>query len=195
MKKSIIYWNISFYRLLMSVLYLGKYKRRFERINALLKPTTDTVIELCFGDIYIAEYCKKNGIDWKGYDINEHFVRNATRLNYNAILKDVNELNAFEKCDTYIIIGSLYHFKDNSAEILRKMIASSSQVIISEPIKNISTVKGFIGSIASLFTNAGNGIENFRFNETTFLAMLDKLGSNYKIVSIDKDILIQITND
>lgn len=179
----------------MYVLYLGKYRRRFERINALLIPNTNAVIELCFGDIFIAEYCKKKGIDWKGYDINEHFVRNATRLNYNAILKDINELSVFEKCDTYIIIGSLYHFKDNSVEILRKMIASSRQVIISEPIKNISTVKGFIGSIASLFTNAGNGNENFRFNETTFLAMLDTLNSNYKIVTIDKDILIQITND
>lgn len=179
----------------MSVLYLGKYKRRFERINALLKPNSNTVIELCFGDIHIAEHCKKNGIDWKGYDINEHFVRNATRLNYNAILKDVNTLDVFEICDTYIITGSLYHFKNDSIEILRKMIASSKQVIVSEPIKNISTTKGFVGTIASWLANAGNGTERFRFNEATFLAILNELNANYKIIAIDKDILIQITND
>ena len=179
----------------MSVLYVGKYKRRFKRINALLKPKPNTVIELCFGDIYIAEHCKKNGIEWKGYDINERFVNNATKHHYNAILKDVNELDVFEKCDTYIITGSLYHFKNNSIEILRKMIASSRQVIISEPIKNISTAKGFVGTIASRFTNAGNGNEKFRFNETTFLTMLNELNANYKIITIDKDILIQITND
>jgi len=195
MKTSIIYWNINFYRLLMSVLYLGKYKRRFERINALLKPTTDTVIELCFGDIYIAKHCKRNGINWKGYDINEHFVRNAARRNYNAILKDVNELSAFEKCDTYLIVGSLYHFRDNSVEILRKMIASSRQVIISEPIKNLTISKGIIGYIARKSASVGKGSEEFRFNVTTFLAMLEGCNVNYKIISIDKDILIEITND
>jgi len=179
----------------MCILYLGKYKKRFCKINELIKPDTNSVVELCFGDICIAEHCQKIGINWKGYDINPLFVKNAINAGHNAIVKDIETFDNFDTCDTCVMMGSLYHFKDKSADIVNRMIAVSKQVIISEPIKNLSLAKGVIGYIARKSASVGKGSEEFRFNETTFLAMLDSLNVNYKIISIDKDILIEITND
>ena len=55
---SIIYKNIWLYRFVVSLLYLGKYNTRFKNVALFLDPIQDTsVIELCFGDIYIAKWC------------------------------------------------------------------------------------------------------------------------------------------
>lgn len=195
MYKSLIYRNIFIYRLLMNLIYFGKYKRRFERINKLIKTDTKNVIELCFGDTYIAEFCKKMDIQWRGYDLNENFVTHAKKKGFNAFEKNIAIDDKFLKCDTYIIIGSLYQFKDKGRDLIRKMIESSKQVIISEPVENLSATKGIIGYIAKKSTNAGNGHEEFRYDEQSFIAMMDTLKVQYKIISIDKDILIEIQND
>ena len=179
----------------MNLIYFGKYKRRFERINRLIKTDAKNVIELCFGDVYIADYCNKKDIHWTGYDLNENFVAHAKKLGFNAFEQNIVIDDEFLKCDTYIIIGSLYHFKDKGSDLIRKMIESSKHVIISEPIKNLSAAKGIIGYIARKSTNAGNGHEEFRYNEQSFIAMMDKLRVRYKIISMDKDILIEIHND
>ena len=195
MNESIIYRNIHWYRFLMNILYLGFYKRRFNNITRLISRDSKSVVEFCFGDVFIAKYCRDNGIDWIGYDLNEEFVNYAVTHEFNAIIKDILLLEDFPQCDTYIMIGSLYHFKEYSLEILTKMIKSSKQVIISEPIKNIATAKGLLGDIARKSTNAGKGSEGFRYNLSTFTELMSKLNVNYKIVSIDKDILIEIKND
>ena len=192
MKQSIIYSNIYIYRLLMNVLYFGQYKKRFKNVVELIQPNTNSVIELCFGDTFIAKYCQSNGICWKGFDLNEKFVASAIHLGLDAYVQDIMLLPEFPKCHTYIITGSLYHFKEKSAELIHKLMAVSEQVIISEPIKNLSTKKGLIGFIARKSGNAGKGTEAFRFDETSFLQMMDSLHIHYKVISIDKDILIQI---
>jgi len=195
MYQSLIYRNIFIYRLLMNLIYLGKYKRRFERINNLIGYKTKSVIELCFGDTYIAEYCKKKGIHWTGYDLNENFVEHAQKSGFNAFQKNISTTDEFLKCDTYIIIGSLYQFKDRGSDLIRQMIGSAKQVIISEPVKNLSAAKGVIGYIARKSANAGNGHEEFRYTEQSFIEMMDKLNVPYRIISSDKDILIEIHND
>ena len=178
---------------MMNLIYFGKYKRRFENIYSLLKKEkTSNVIELCFGDTYIANFCKKNGIQWTGYDLNENFVAHAKRNHFNGLNEDIIKLDEFLKCDTYIMIGSLYHFKDDGVDLIRKMIQSSKQVIISEPIKNLSSTKGIIGFVARRSANTGKGHEVFRYNETSFIEMIEKLNVKYTVVAIDRDILIEI---
>ena len=46
----------------MQLLYTGGYKKRYSPIINCLPEKCDSVIELCFGDIILAEYCKKNKI-------------------------------------------------------------------------------------------------------------------------------------
>ena len=79
-KTSIVYSHIFIYRMLMNVIYTGSYKKRFDAIMkciATYKP--GTVLELCFGDTIIANYCKQKNINWFGIDINETFVNRATK--------------------------------------------------------------------------------------------------------------------
>jgi Methionine biosynthesis protein MetW len=195
MSKSLIYRNIFFYRILMNILYLGRYKYRFDKIIKIIRPDSTSVVELCFGDTCIAQYCVKNQIQWTGFDLNENFVSNAIKQNLNAVKKDILSIDQFPSCDTYIMIGSLYHFREQSIEILKKMVSSANQVIISEPIKNLSNMNGLVGFIAKKSANAGKGEEHFRYNQRTFLDLIDQLGVKYRIVSVDKDILIEINND
>jgi len=195
MTQSLVYKNICIYRLLMNVLYLGKYKRRFERINSIINKNTKNVIEYCFGDIYIARFCKNRNIQWTGYDLNKNFVKYAKKHGYAAINEDITKFSNFPNCDTCIIIGSLYHFNNECFDLLQKMIKSSKQIIISEPIKNLSSSKGIIGYIAKRSANVGKGQEVFRFNEKSLIELIHKLNVKYKIISIDKDIIIEIIND
>lgn len=195
MSKSLIYKNIYVYRFLMSLLYFGRYRRRFEKITQLLDLGDKEVVEFCFGDVYVASYCKVNGKVWTGYDLNDNFVKYACSLSYNAHQKDITDFESFPKCDVSIIIGSLYHFGDNASNMIKKMISSSKKVIISEPIINLSSREDVVGLIARKSTNTGKGHQEFRFNESSFLKMLNDLNVNYKVISIDKDILVVLEND
>jgi hypothetical protein len=196
MKKSIIYSNIHLYRLITYLLYGFKYRKRFTAIIDMLEQNDKKIVELCFGDIYIAEFCKKNSREWLGIDFNEKFVKRAARK-YNCICADLNGLESFPQSDVCIMSSSLYHFHDNAENIMKKMVLSSKKVIISEPVLNISSSGGIIGRLARAATSAGSGPENFRFNEETFLSMINRLkhqlNFDYSIISRKRDILIMVT--
>ena len=81
MSQSIIYQHILLYRFFMDILYVGKYKQRFIPIINQIKllPVNSQILELCFGDIAIADFCKKNRYNWIGLDINKSFVEHAQK--------------------------------------------------------------------------------------------------------------------
>lgn len=199
MHKSIIYRNIHIYRFVMNLLYSGRYKNRFSDVIMLVKTDDKSVLELCFGDIFIAKYCKQNNILWTGFDINNYFVSRTQKQGYNASVTDLTTLETLPKADVCIMIGSLYHFSDNIEDCLQKMLVASSKIIISEPIENVSSQKGWIGKIAGVLTNAGKGKESFRYDKKSIVEMLnfykEKLKFNYRIHSIKRDILIEIIHE
>lgn len=176
----------------MNFLYGMKYKKRFENIISLINNEEKDIVELCFGDIFIAKYAKKNNKNWKGFDINDSFVSYAIAEGFDATNKNIL-LDSIPKSDVCIMAGSLYHFIDNIEFVLGKMLKSSKKVIISEPIKNLSNNK-YIGFFAKKSANAGNGEEEFRFTEISFLNILNqykiKLSFEYEIIKKDRDILV-----
>lgn len=194
MKKtvSLVYKNIYIYRLIMNFLYGMKYKKRFENIISLINNEEKDIVELCFGDTFIAKYAKENNKNWKGFDINDSFVSYAIAEGFDATNKNIL-LDSIPKSDVCIMAGSLYHFIDNIEFVLGKMLKSSKKVIISEPIKNLSNNK-YIGFFAKKSANAGNGEEEFRFTEISFLNILNqykiKLSFEYEIIKKDRDILV-----
>jgi len=193
--KSLVYRNIYIYRFIMNVLYGMKYKKRFENIINLIDKEDKNIVELCFGDIYIAQYAYQNDIMWIGLDINDDFIANAKEQGFNAINKNIlNE--PIPKNDICIMAGSLYHFIDNIELVLHKMLNSSKKVIISEPIENLSNNK-YIGFFAQMSANAGNGEEKFRFTGNSFINLLNKykdiLSFEYEIIKKDRDILVILT--
>jgi hypothetical protein len=179
----------------MNLLYFGKYSMRFKKIISLFNKNTKSVVELCFGDIYIARYCGQKGIQWTGYDMNDNFIHYAKKNKCNAIKRDITTVMNWPPSDVCIIMGSLYHFKDAGRELIKKMIQSSRQVIISEPIKNVSSARGLLGFIAKRSANAGKGHEVFRFDEMSFITMISSLNVTYRIISLDKDIIVEISHD
>ncbi len=183
----------------MNILYSFRYKQRFCDVIALFSEQDKIVTELCFGDIYIANYCSKNNILWQGFDINNYFVSYALKNNFSATNIDISQMQSFPKADVCIMIGSLYHFHNEAESMLLKMLNCAPKIILSEPIINLSSGKGIIGFLAKKFTNAGKGTEAFRYNKKSILKTLnrltEKLKFKYKIIHIQRDILIEIIDE
>lgn len=198
-KRSLIYKNAFFYRIIMNILYSGGYKERYRIIFRHIK-NAESVLELCFGDILLAESCRNNNINWVGMDINEVFVNRAIKKGFNAILSDISEVEIFPKAELIVLAGSFYHFENNADDILKKMLDTAEKIIISEPVHNISAKKGLLGYIARKSANTGKKQESFRYNERSFIDFLDKnktkMGFTYKIIErFRKDIIIEIENE
>lgn len=197
--KSFIYQSLPIYRLIMNILYRGKYNERFYPVIEYIKqlPPGSSVLELCFGDVFLADYCKRSDFRWTGFDINEHFVTIAQRKGYDAHQADLEKLGGFPKADICIMMGSLYHFHPNVPVMLAKMLRASKTVVISEPISNLSSSNGIIGFLARRSANAGKGNESFRFQRESFLAMLNENAPplDYAITATQdngKDIIVKL---
>ena len=198
-KQSFIYRHILIYRFIMDLLYRGKYKKRFipviEQLKAL--PPHSEILELCFGDIYIAEYCKTAGHRWIGLDINKHFIKQAQKLGFEARYADLASIASLPKADVCIIIGSLYHFHPHTDELLTKMFDATSTLIIDEPVLNLSSGNGVIGYLAKKAASVGKGHEEFRYNESSLLILLKTFCQkfNCEIVhsrSLGKDLIVKL---
>ena len=197
-KQSLIYRHVFIYRSVMNLLYGGGYSERFKKIELLLKKLEpSSLLELCFGDTYIAAYCKRNDILWQGVDINLSFVNTAVRKGFSAWQADLSCVTNLPNADVVVMSGSLYHFNEQVHPLLKLILSSSRNFILSEPIKNISSSKGIIGKMGHLLSNAGKGKESFRYDENSLIQMLDResklLFFSYEVVDyFKKDILIAI---
>jgi hypothetical protein len=179
----------------MNILYFGKYLKRFRDIFSLLGDA-NTVLDLCFGDTHIAELCRKHHKQWIGYDLNKSFVDYAVSNNYQAFCKDILNEATFPKSDAVIMVGSLYHFHLNLDELFHKIFQSSSLFIISEPVRNLSSMNGIVGYVAKKSAKVGKGDEAFRFTEQSLIANLElyrkKYQYTYEVISIDRDMVIKV---
>jgi hypothetical protein len=179
----------------MNLLYKGYYLKRFKAVINLLKERN--VIELCFGDTYIADHCFKNKIHWKGYDINSGFVEHAISKGYDAELSDLNTIPAFAKAEVCIITGSLYHFHSELEALLKKMLECAPRILISEPVINLSDQTGIIGKLAKRSASVEGKAQEFRYTETTLIKELESLSNKLNFTftirdRISKDIIIEL---
>ncbi|HOV12234.1 MAG TPA: hypothetical protein PLL90_10780 [Bacteroidales bacterium] len=194
MPPGIIYRNILLYRLAMNLLYGFSYKKRFRMITGYIKGKS--VNELCFGDLFIASFCKKSNIFWQGYEVNNTFIKNALKENFCAHQTDLkNHEITLPQADTNIITGSLYHFHEQHEKLFAALFSAASRVVISEPVKNISSKENFFGRLAAKVSDAGNGPEGFRYNENDLLKIIEvsckKFNfTTYKTEHFKKDIII-----
>lgn len=192
---SLIYKNIRIYRSVMQLLYRGKYYRRFDPVKLLIDQSNpQSVLELCFGDLVMARYCRERNCKWYGIDRNESFIDYAIDEGFAAEKKVIDANYEFMKTDLILMMGSLYHFNEKAAVIVKNMMKSANRIIISEPVKNISSNRLY-GKIAGKFSDSGSGSENFRFTRKSLTDMAaivcaDSLFS-YKIVHEgEKDLIL-----
>ena len=200
--ESFVYKHLYIYRAVMNILYGGGYRQRFEQVSKQIKdlPSNSQILELCFGDIYLADYCRKMNYRWKGLDLNRHFIKQAQSLGYDASYADLSTCDRLPKANVCVIVGSLYHFHPNVFPLLSKMASAAETIIISEPVSNLSTKNGIIGFIAKRSAGVGKGHETFRYTPDSFMKMIreSSVQLNYSIVAVNrykKDLIVKLTKN
>jgi hypothetical protein len=197
MARSLVYADIRVYRLVMSLLYGGGYRRRFQRIIDLIGPEVCSVCDLCFGDTVIAEWCRSRRIRWVGVDLNHRFCERARNHGFDAREGDLFAME-LPSASVFVMAGSLYHFHTRLTELFDLILGRTSRLILSEPVRNVSSRRGLLGWWARRAANAGSGRAAFRYEEATLLEALREQQQRkhfvFRVVSIDRDMLLEITH-
>lgn len=195
MSTSVVYANIRSYRLVMNALYGGKYRRRFEDIVALLDRDVRSVCDLCFGDTVIAEWCRARGVVWTGVDLNDAFCDAAEAGGHRVIRGSVFDVD-LPPADVFVMAGSLYHFHARLPELFDRIWARTNRFVLSEPVRNLSSMRGPIGWWARRSANAGEGHATFRFTEASLFGALRaeqaRSGLDLHTVAIGRDALVDL---
>ncbi len=196
MSVSIIYSSIRLYRVVMGVLYRGRYRARFDTVINLIQETDSCVVELCFGDVVVAEACRRRGVNWIGLDASPAFVTHALRCGYDARQADLLRGEPLPTCDLCVMMGALYHFESCLCELFALIKRVSRRLVISEPIQNWTSGSGLRRCLAIALTHAGNRAQAFRFTEATLLQTLDRLsrevGFEYRVVGVSRDMVVEV---
>ena len=178
----------------MNILYRGRYKKRFNAILACISSTEKSVVELCFGDTYIASECRRRGIKWTGYDISHYFAKRARNKGFDSHVQDISGKPEFSDSDLCIISGSLYYFHLDFEKIFSGILKSVKRIIVSEPVRNLSSKESMVGRFSGKMSDVGKGSVEFRFTEKSIIELLEslktKLNFTYKVISVERDVLI-----
>jgi trans-aconitate methyltransferase len=177
---SLIYRSASVYECVMRALY-GRHHGGRLRAVAEQVPAGATVLELCCGpgSLYL-RYLRTRVSNYIGLDSNPVFVTRLQARGVDARLTNlIDRGQPLPRADVAIMQASLYHFLPDADEILRRMLAAANRrVIISEPVRNLSSsTVPLVGAIARRSADPGVGRHAERFTETA----LDQLMAPYDV--------------
>ncbi|HEV8613357.1 MAG TPA: class I SAM-dependent methyltransferase [Gemmatimonadales bacterium] len=194
-KTSLVYSHILIYRLVMNVLYRGGYRTRFQRILERVPRGTRSLCDLCFGDTYIAEWCRAREIAWTGIDLNQGFCARAVRKGFHALCADVLSTELPE-ADVYVMAGSFFYFHNSMPRLLERILSRTRLFVLSEPVRNLASSSGFVGRLASRSTDPGSGHTPFRFDAESLVRSLraeqSRVGFKLAIISEHRDLLVEL---
>ena len=173
---SLIYRHPLIYDAAMLALYGRHYFSRC-RVIAELIPEGASVLELCCGPAQLyRRHLKRKGVRYVGLDVNPRFV---VPLGTAGRLWNVQDDLPLPAADYVLMQASLYHFLSDPSAILDRMIcAAEKQVIVAEPIRNLSDGRvPLLSALARCHTDAGTGAQPRRFNEQTLDAFFTRYAS------------------
>jgi SAM-dependent methyltransferase len=167
---SLIYRDPHGYELVMRVLYGRHYKARMRAIVAEV-PEGSSVLELCCGPgTLYTRHLRGHAGHYIGLDVNGKFIEGLRRAGVDARRIDLaSDGRKLPDTDVVIMQASLYHFLPQAHEIVERMIgAARDRVIISEPIRNLSSSElPVIGTLGRRAADPGVGGHAQRFTEMT----------------------------
>lgn len=178
MSTSLIYKNALIYESLMLLLYGPAYFKRYAQMAALI-PEGATVTDLCCGPATLFHrHLKAKQVNYTGLDINPTFASDLSTKGGTGLQWDMAENKPYPKADYVLMQASLYHFLPDPRPIVDRMLAAAGkQVIIAEPIRNMTDSSNpLFACLGRKFTNPGTGKQAHRFNET----MLDLFFEPYR---------------
>jgi SAM-dependent methyltransferase len=160
----------------MRALYRGGYNERFSSVAELIAEGS-SVLDVCCGPgTLFHRYLKAKGVHYTGLDINRSFVERLCAEGANGLIWNLNEARPLPRAEYVIMQGSLYHFlPEPSSVIERMMVAAEKQVLIAEPIRNVTDSRIFpLAFVARKLTNPGTGDQANRFNEARLDALMER---------------------
>lgn len=169
MSKSFIYKSSIVYELAMVLLYGRHYPSRYRAIAELI-PDGSSVLDLCCGPALLYHrYLRPKNVKYTGLDINSNFITRLIRRGGSGQVWDLRNNEPLPSADYVIMQASLYHFLPDASPIVNRMLkAARKQVIIAEPIRNLTTSNsGLLSLLGRLFTNPGSGEQSLRFTDTS----------------------------
>jgi SAM-dependent methyltransferase len=175
-RTSLIYRSPLAYRMTMAVLY-GPYYRARSRAVAELVPSGSSVLELCCGPgtLYL-DHLRPKVVRYRGLDLNPVFVEALRRRGAEAEVRDVGAPEPLPPADVVLMQASLYHFLPDASGVVDRMRAAAcDRVIVSEPVRNLSSGRGPLARIAARSASPGDRDHPDRFTE----ASLDALMAGY----------------
>jgi SAM-dependent methyltransferase len=177
LRTSLIYRNRTTYDILMRALYGRHYAARFRAIAKLVPDGAD-VVDLCCGPATLyTRYLRDKSVDYLGLDLNDGFIARLNDAGGRGEVRDLHADTRLPEADVVIMQASLYHFLPEPRPVIDRMLAAAlSQVIITEPIRNMATSDNWVlATLGRRLTNAGDGAQAHRFTEAT----LDELFRDY----------------
>jgi SAM-dependent methyltransferase len=158
-------------------LYGRHYPARYRAVADVI-PAGSSVLDICCGPgVLYDRYLRRKSVQYTGLDINEKFVNGLMRRGVRAMLRDLREDAPLPRADCVVMQASLYHFLPDPLPVLGRMMeAARRQVVIAEPIRNLSSSRlPLLGALARLLTDPGVGSQPLRFTEMTLDAVMGSL--------------------
>jgi SAM-dependent methyltransferase len=184
---SIIYKSAPLYELAMLVLYGRHYPSRYRAIADLI-PAETSVLDLCCGPALLFDrHLRHKNVRYMGLDMNAGFIERLTRRGGSGKVWDLSQDDPLPQADFVLMQASLYHFLPDPLPIVERMLkAARRQVIIAEPVRNLTTSHSpLLAMLGRVFTKTGAGEQPRRFTEES----LDKLFAVYER-QVDQSFLI-----
>lgn len=175
----LIYRNVAVYQFANWLLY-GRYHSTRYRVIADLIPERSSVVDLCCGPAALYHrFLKQKSVDYTGLDISPHFIDALNQRGGRGLLWDVRSEKPLPRADYLVIQGALYFFLPDPSPLIERMLASATkQVIIAEPIRNLSDNRvALISNIAKKMAGAVKGNHASRFTGETLEQFLERYAS------------------
>jgi glycosyltransferase involved in cell wall biosynthesis len=175
--KSPIYWTSRIYDLVMRLLYGRALEQTYADVARRI-PDGASVVDLCCGTAKLyRHHLRGRGCQYLGLDFNGRFVLEGHKA--GVPMRLFNLLTDPVPCADYVVmLSSLYHFRRQAGDVLARAKAAAREgVIISEPIRNLSTRPSWLGRIAGRLSNPGIGEYRERLDLAELRALSDAYGA------------------
>jgi SAM-dependent methyltransferase len=159
----------------MTALYGRHYQARYSALASLI-PAGASVVELCCGPgTLYRRALRAKQVHYTGLDISPVFIDAVRAAGGDGRLWDVRMPHSLPVGQYLLIQASLYHFiHEGASELVDRMLAAAErEVIIAEPIRNLTTGRMPLSKRLGSLTNPGTGAQPHRYTAETLDRLID----------------------
>jgi SAM-dependent methyltransferase len=173
MDRGLIYRSPRAYQLAMLLLYRQHYCARQSALAEQVPPETSVVEACCGPGTLYSRHLRHKSVRYTGLDLNPVFVARLQGQGIDSRLWDMRSTEPLPQADYVVMQASLYHFLPDAGPVVDRMLnAAREEVMIAEPIHNLTTDHPRLSRMLAALTDAGAGPERQRFDERSLDGLL-----------------------